>query len=58
LIELLYLRFDALSREGSWKLLERRGPVPYLPENPEYGDKVQTVLFAFRVPKNEPGAGA
>jgi predicted TPR repeat methyltransferase len=39
---------DRLEQEGKWKVPEKRGPVAYLPGNPEYGDKVQTVLFAYR----------
>jgi predicted TPR repeat methyltransferase len=39
---------DRLEQEGKWKLLEKRGPIAYCPNNAEYGDKVQTILFIFR----------
>jgi len=46
--------FERLEKVGKWKLIERRGPVAYLPDHPDYTDKVQTVLFAFRVGKDSP----
>ena len=30
-------------------LMEKVGPIPYLPGNPEYADKVQVVIFLYRV---------
>ena len=32
-----------------WTLVEKVGPIPYLPGNPEYADKVQVVIFLYRV---------
>jgi len=38
-----------LEAEGKWEPVAKIGPVPYLPKNPEYGDKVQAVLYLYRV---------
>eukprot|EP00966_Prymnesium_polylepis_P193663 4488783-Prymnesium_polylepis.1 len=39
----------ALVDAGKWRLLERSEPVPYLPDNPDYGDKVLTVIYTYEV---------
>jgi len=39
----------SLEDEGKWKLVATIGPVPYLPDNPEYGSKVQVFLFLYQV---------
>lgn len=37
------------SLSDRWKLVEKVGPIPYLPGNPEYADKVEVVIFLYRV---------
>ena len=39
---------DALN-SVDWELVSRSEPLPYLPNNPEYGEKVKTVIFCYRV---------
>lgn len=41
-----------LEREGLWKLIEKQGPIPYLPKNPDYGDKIQVVIYLFQKTKS------
>lgn len=36
---------------GQWTRQEVIGPLPYLPHNPEYGDKVQVMIHLYRVQK-------
>jgi len=38
-----------LEDEGKWKEVAKLGPVPYLPNNPDYADTVQAVIFVYRV---------
>lgn len=38
-----------LEEEGKWGELAKIGPIPYLPRNPDYGDKVQVVIYLYRV---------
>lgn len=40
---------DRLEEEKKWKLVERSGPHPYLPGNPEFGTDVQVVICIYRV---------
>ena len=40
--------------ENKWKLIETVGPIPYLPNNPEYGDKIQVILFQAQYKKHTP----
>lgn len=40
---------QALVDQGAWKLVERSEPMPYLPGNPDYGDKVLTIISTWRV---------
>lgn len=38
-----------METEGLWKLVNRGAtPVPYLPKNPDYGDKIQVVIMVFQ----------
>mmetsp|Transcript_12677 Transcript_12677/g.25673 ORF Transcript_12677/g.25673 Transcript_12677/m.25673 type:complete len:210 (-) Transcript_12677:171-800(-) len=37
------------SLSEKWNLVEKVGPISYLPGNPEYADKVQVVIFLYRV---------
>ena len=39
---------QALTDAKSWTLLEKSEPLPYLPNNPDYGDKVLTVIYTWR----------
>lgn len=39
---------NELARQGRWRLVERSSPQPYLPNNPQYGTKVLTVIFTFQ----------
>jgi hypothetical protein len=34
---------------GKWKLIEKRGPLPYLPNNPEFGTDVEVMIFLCQV---------
>ena len=38
-----------LTKAGKWRLLEKSEPLPYLPDNPDYGEKVRTVVFTWQV---------
>lgn len=38
-----------LEEEGKWKEIVKLAPIPYLPNNPEYSDKVQAVIYVYRV---------
>jgi ubiquinone/menaquinone biosynthesis C-methylase UbiE len=38
-----------LESKGLWKLVDRSGPLPYLPGNPEYGENVKVVMYLYRV---------
>jgi hydroxymethylglutaryl-CoA lyase len=42
-----------LRDDGKWKLLEAKGPLPYLPGNPDYGTTVEVKIFLYQVLKNE-----
>jgi len=35
--------------ELPWTLVAKEGPMPYLPGNPDYADKVQVYLYLYRV---------
>ena len=37
------------SLSSKWTLLEIVGPMPYLPHNPEFGERVQVVVYLFQV---------
>lgn len=37
------------SLAGKWKLVQEVGPIPYLPNHPEYGESVQVVIFLYQV---------
>mmetsp|Transcript_54520 Transcript_54520/g.132341 ORF Transcript_54520/g.132341 Transcript_54520/m.132341 type:complete len:323 (+) Transcript_54520:275-1243(+) len=39
----------SLESQGKWKLVEKKGPLPYLPGNPEYGTDVEVTIFLFQV---------
>ena len=38
----------AMVANGSWQLLTETEPRPYLPNNPDYADKVLTVISCYR----------
>jgi len=38
-----------LEKEGKWKELTKLGPIPYLPHNPEYAEKIQAMIYVYRV---------
>lgn len=38
-----------LEDEGKWEEVAKVGPIPYLPNNPDYADKVLVILFIYRV---------
>ena len=40
---------EALLNAGKWQLLEQSKPLPYLPDNPDYGTKVKTVVYTWQV---------
>ena len=40
---------EMLCAAGKWRLLEKSEPLPYLPDNPDYGEKVKTVVYSWRV---------
>ncbi|CAB9509785.1 Demethylmenaquinone methyltransferase [Seminavis robusta] len=31
-----------------WKLVEQQGPMPYLPNHPDFGDNIQVVIFLYQ----------
>ena len=37
-----------LETAGLWKLVQKVGPVPYLPNHPDYGTNVQVVIFLYQ----------
>lgn len=49
--DLWKLTEQELETTGQWELIEAIGPLPYLPENPDYGDKVEVMIYLFRVTK-------
>jgi len=38
----------ALEAEGLWKLVEKSGALPYLPNHPDFGDKIQVVIHLYQ----------
>ena len=40
---------DELTRRGTWRELQRLGPLSYLPADPRYATSVLAIAFAFRV---------
>jgi len=40
---------QALVEGGKWRLIQKSDPMAYLPSNPDYGQKVQTVIYVFKV---------
>ena len=40
---------QALVDAKSWTLVEKSEPLPYLPNNPDYGDKVLTTIYTWKV---------
>ena len=40
---------ERLVSEGKWKEVSKVGPIPYLPDNPDYGDKVMVVIYMYCV---------
>jgi ubiquinone/menaquinone biosynthesis C-methylase UbiE len=40
---------DRLVSDRKWERVEEVGPLPYLPGNPEYADRVLVKIFLFRV---------
>jgi len=38
-----------LEAEGKWKEVAKVGPIPYLPNNPDYADKVMVVMYIYRL---------
>lgn len=47
------LSFDELIKDGKWEKVEITEPLPYLPNNPEFGDKIKVIIHVFRVGKKE-----
>merc|ERR1712137_260596 len=47
------LSFDKLLKDGKWEKVEVTEPLPYLPNNPEFGDKIKVIINVFRVGKKE-----
>lgn len=39
---------DKMTKAGKWKVVKICDPMPYLPNNPEFGTKVQVVMHLFR----------
>jgi len=35
--------------DGKWEKVEITDPLPYLPQNPEYADKIKVIIHVFRV---------
>ena len=39
----------ALENEGVWERVDQSEGLPYLPNNPEYADKILVTIHAYRV---------
>jgi len=39
---------QALEEEGVWSLVEKVGPLPYLPGHPDYGDDIQAYVYLYQ----------
>lgn len=44
---------DKLVADGKWEKVEVGEPLPYLPGNPEYGEKIKVIIHVFRVCKKD-----
>jgi predicted TPR repeat methyltransferase len=42
-------RQEQFVKEGKWETVEITEPLPYLPKNPEYADKIKVIIHVFRV---------
>jgi SAM-dependent methyltransferase len=42
---------EALEQEGVWSLVEKVGPLPYLPDHPEFAEDIQVLIYMYQ--KNE-----
>jgi len=54
-------RHEQLISDGKWEVVEITDPLPYLPNNPEYGEKVKVIIHVYRVrvpkPWGKPASG-
>jgi ubiquinone/menaquinone biosynthesis C-methylase UbiE len=50
--------WEAQLNAQHWSLVSRTEPLPYLPNNPEYGEKIKTVIFCYRVTANTAAVAA
>jgi len=48
-------KHQQLIADKKWEKVEITEPMPYLPGNPEYGEKVKTIIHVFRVCKKPVG---
>jgi len=39
---------EAMEQEGIWKLVEKVGPLPYLPSHPDYANDIQVVIHLYQ----------
>lgn len=44
---------EQFEKDGKWEKVEITEPLPYLPNNPEYADKIKVIVHVYRVGKKE-----
>lgn len=46
-------RQEQMEKDGRWKKVDISEPLPYLPENPEYAEKIKVKVYIYRVGKKD-----
>lgn len=46
-------RQEQMVKDGVWEKVEITDPMPYLPNNPEYGEKIKVKIYIYRVCKKD-----
>lgn len=44
---------EQMEKDGKWERVEITEPLPYLPNNPEYADKIKVIIHVYRVGKKD-----
>jgi len=52
-VDLWKPKMEQFEKDGKWEKVEITEPLPYLPNNPEYGDKIKVIVHVYRVGKKE-----